>query len=60
MNEDTHVYCSLCKHYITVKDCYEEDTPCRHSCCPCCGCDCSDAEDSKPFRERPNYEIPES
>lgn len=49
MNQDTHVYCTHCKHLLYC----DENLP----YCPWSNeCDNWNFEDSKPFSERPHYE----
>jgi len=53
MNPDTHVYCTHCRHLKYKNFGTPDFTPiCIHEN----ECDIWDAEDSKPFSERPYYE----
>lgn len=52
INEDTHVYCTKCKHGTVLLCDYHFKNPISK---PCCDCDPYDPEDSRPFKERPYY-----
>ena len=55
MDENTHVYCTKCLHGAILLC----DIIFSHNVTgPCKTCDPYDPEDSRPFKERPNY-VPE-
>jgi len=53
MDENTHVYCTHCKHYKIASDCTGLGMNCKQ--CPCSECFCLVPEDSTAFKDRPFY-----
>jgi hypothetical protein len=55
MTEDAHVYCTECKHfnYKIINDDGDFKPFCIHED----KCNIWDCEDSKPYKDRPRYEV---
>lgn len=55
LSEETHVYCTDCKHFL-IEYCESIDDY-LINCIYTDKCCFEDIEDSKPYSERPNYEV---